>query len=76
MRQALWITLFTVIVVGSSACTKQTDNMDINLQTQEEVLPTPQATSEPSEETFSTQTDVDSLEQELDSMKLEAETFE
>ncbi|MBP9700460.1 hypothetical protein KBD71_04240 [Candidatus Woesebacteria bacterium] len=76
MRQALWIMLFTAIVVGASACTKQTSNMDESLQTQEDVLVTPQVTSEPSEETSATTTDVESLEQELGSLQLEAESFE
>jgi len=76
MRQALWIFLFTAIVVVSSACTKQTDNMDVNVETPQEVLNTPEVTPQPSEETFSTTTDVDSLEQELGEMKLEAETFQ
>lgn len=76
MRQVLWITLLSITVVVCTACTRQADNIDVNTQSYEEVVVTPQATSEPSTQPFSTQTDVGSLEQDLDTMKLETETFQ
>lgn len=76
MRQASWIVLLSAIVLVCSACTKQTDNMDENTLHQEEVLVTPQATAQPTNEPLSTTTDVESLELDLGDMKLETETFQ